>query len=355
MVLNGVSIRGDDAGVTEPNHIHHRDEPHPGPFSRSLVAVVVSYNRLSKLKIAIERLLQSSPVQLKAIIVIDNASTDGTTTWLESQEDDRVVALNMEKNVGGAGGFAAGMALARKRFDPDWMLLLDDDASPAPDALETFHATHPERWEALAAAVYYPDGKICEMNRPSQNPFWSFSVFLRTVIHGREGFHIRHDHYRQSERKPIDVTSFVGFFVSRAGVDLVGLPEAGLFLYGDDSIYTLTLSEKGGRIAFAPDIRFDHDCTTFSAGEGRFTPLWKAYYYHRNLLILYRRAAGLFFWPALGVIVPKWIFKVVRHKGGRVRYMVLLRHALRDGLLNRKNVSHETVLSWSGATKISSQ
>jgi len=335
--------------VEKHNGIPENAGCQPQPVSRSLVAVIVSYNRLSKLKVAIERLLQSSPSQLKALIVIDNASTDGTTAWLADHNDSRVVALHMEKNVGGAGGFAAGMTLAKERFDPDWMLLMDDDASPAPNALETFHATAPERWEALAAAVYYPDGKICEMNRPSRNPFWSLSVFLRTAIHGRDGFHIPHEDYKLTDRKLIDVTSFVGFFVSRAGVELVGLPRAGLFLYGDDSIYTLTLSERGGRIAFAPDIHFDHDCTTFTAEEGRFTPLWKAYYYHRNLLILYRRAAGLFFWPALGVIIPRWIFKIVRHQGMRYRFMILLKHALRDGILNRTNVSHETVLQWSRA------
>lgn len=43
----------------------------------------------------------------------------------------------------------------------------------------------------------------------------------------------------------------------------------------------------GGRIVFLQQVRFEHDCSTF-AGDRRLRPLWKIYYYHRNLLMLYR-------------------------------------------------------------------
>ncbi|WP_295534404.1 glycosyltransferase [uncultured Thioclava sp.] len=316
------------------------------PASR-LVAVVVTYNRLPQLKVTLSRLLHSAAEDLQAVIVFDNASNDGSAAWLASQHDPRLVVSRSETNLGGAGGFAGGMALARDRFDPDWMVVMDDDARPEPGALSAFHTRDLSQWDALAAAVYFPDGRICEMNRPSRNPFSNGRAFWRTLLQGRDGFHVTPEAYEGTDSLNIDVTSFVGFFISRKGLALAGLPDPGLFLYGDDGLYTLGLSMKGGRIAFAPDLRFEHDCSTFASSQrGRFHPLWKAYYYHRNLLLLYRMAAGWLFWPVLLVIVPKWLTKARHHQGERLLFLALIGRALRDGLLRRTNVAHKTILAW---------
>jgi GT2 family glycosyltransferase len=312
-----------------------------------LVAVVVTYNRLAQLKATLSRLLENTAEDLHAIIVFDNASDDGTADWLASLCDPRLVITRSQTNLGGAGGFAGAMAIARDRFDPDWMVVKDDDARPEPGALAAFHARDLSQWDALAAAVYFPDGRICEMNRPSRNPFSNGREFWRTLLQGRDGFHITPEVYQTDRTLKIDVTSFVGFFISRNGLALVGLPDPGLFLYGDDGLYTLELSKKGGRIAFAPDIRFEHDCQTFANSQrGRFHPLWKVYYYHRNLLLLYRMAAGWMFLPVLLVIVPKWLMKARFHQGERIRFLALIGRALRDGFLRRTNIDHKTVLGW---------
>ena len=315
--------------------------------TQSLVAVVVTYNRLAQLKVTVSRLLETAPEDLQALVVFDNASDDGTADWLATQTDPRLLVQSSQTNLGGAGGFAGGMALARKRFDPDWMVVMDDDARPYPGALHAFHSHDLERWDAFAAAVYFPDGRICEMNRPSRNPFGEMRAFWRTLMQGRDGFHLTPDAYQGAQDFEIDVTSFVGFFISRKALDMVGLPDPGLFLYGDDGLYTLELSKKGGRIAFAPRIRFEHDCQTFANSQrGRFHPLWKAYYYHRNLLLLYRMAAGWMFLPVLLVIVPKWLLKTRHHDGERLRFLSLILRALRDGILRRKDVAHDTVMRW---------
>ena len=47
-----------------------------------LVAVVVTYNRLDKLKATLARLLESPASELAAVVVVDNASTDATAAWL---------------------------------------------------------------------------------------------------------------------------------------------------------------------------------------------------------------------------------------------------------------------------------
>ncbi|WP_260008656.1 hypothetical protein [Leisingera sp. M527] len=46
-------------------------------------------------------------------------------------------------------------------------------------------------------------------------------------------------------------------------VEAAGYPDPGLFLYGDDVIYTLGLRRRGETILFDPELRFEHDCSTF--------------------------------------------------------------------------------------------
>lgn len=321
---------------------------------RRLVAVVVTHNRLSHLKATLARLLEAPPEHLSAIIVVDTASSDGTTEWLAQQADPRLESLRSDINIGGAGGFERGMRYAMDYFDPDWLVLMDDDARPEPGAIATFLTVPQDRWDAIAAAVYFPNGEICEMNRPSRNPFWHRREFLKTLFFGgRSGFHIRHGDYTGPGIQ-IDVTSFVGFFISRRAVMQAGYPDPQLFLYGDDGIYSLGLSKSGLRIGFEPEIRFEHDLSTFVGQRGRFRPLWKAYYYHRNLLLLYRLAAGWLFWPACLMILPKWLLKIRHHKGQRAACLALMRRAIRDGLRGRLDTSHAQVLALAGGRPMSS-
>ncbi|WP_412552930.1 glycosyltransferase [Shimia sp. MIT1388] len=314
---------------------------------KRLIAVVVTYNRLEKLQETVARLLDTPVDALEKVLVVNNASTDGTGDWLAAQRDPRLIVEHMSDNLGGAGGFEHGMRLVTETCDPDWIVVMDDDGRPAAGTFERFQDLDVSQWEALAAAVYYPDGAICDMNRPSRNPFWHGKVFLRTLFGrgGRDGFHITPEDY-QGAPKQIDVSSFVGLFVSREAVAKIGFPDGRLFVYGEDGLYTLTLSKSGGRIGFIPELRFEHDCSTFGDDDRRFRPLWKIYYYHRNLLMLYREASGWFFVPLLFVVLPKWLLKTRHHKGEQRAFLRLLRHAVVDGLLRRTSVRHPDVLEW---------
>lgn len=298
-----------------------------------LVAVVVTHDRLAKLQVTLARLLAASPADLDAVVVVENASSDGTAEWLARQEDPRLHVLALPDNRGGAGGFEAGMRWAVTRFDPAWLVLMDDDARPAPGALAAFHTLPDNRWDAVAAAVYFPDGALCPVNRPSYNPFG-----------GR--VHVTAEDYA-GPAIAVDAATFVGLFVSRAAIARVGYPDGRLFVYGDDGLFTLTLSQAGGRIGFDPSVRFEHDCSTFDGR--RFQPLWKIYYYHRNLLLFYRRAGGWRFWPACLLILPKWLAKVRHHPGQRRAFLRLMRRAVRDGLAGRLDVSHAEIRALAGA------
>ena len=315
-----------------------------------MVAVVTTHNRLAQLRQTVVQLLSSSVDQLAQIIVVNNASSDGTASWLTAVSDPRLHVVTLDHNMGGAGGFAVGLDHARRLFDPDWYLVMDDDARPVPGALAAFHSSDLSPWDAIAGAVYDPAGAICDINRPTHDPFASWTKFLRTARAGREGFHLGPKDYAAAGPVAVDGASFVGLFLSRRALELAGLPDAALFVYGDDALQTLRLSRAGGRIGFFPNIRFEHDhpsATNAQIGK----PLWKVYYQHRNALILYRHAAGWAFWPICLIVLPRWALRMRAYPGRRRRFLRLFLQGIWHGLLRKTSTSHETVLRWADQGK----
>ena len=308
----------------------------------NLTAVIVTHNRCQKLQHTLAATLAQP---FSAIIVVDNASTDGTRAWLAGQHDPRLHLILSEQNSGGAGGFAQGM-IAALNYDPDWLVCYDDDAYPAPDALQQFTALDLGNTDSAAAAVYYPDGRLCEMNRPSYNPFWHPRKLLRTALgvftgRARGAFHVTDSAYQSAEALPIDSSSFVGFFVRADWVRRLPLPEPGLFIYGDDVLYTLNLSKHGARHRFLPTVRFIHDCSTFQTARRGYHPLWKAYFTYRNGLLIYRMAAGVWFYPVALLKALLWL-AAVRHYRNKRRYLRLWWQAVRDGI--RQDLSRDPAI-----------
>ena len=308
-------------------------------YDMKIAAVVVTFNRLHQLTITVDRLLGET---VDHIVVVDNASSDGTGAWLHQQDAERLHVVTLSENLGGAGGFEAGMAYARETFDPDWVVLMDDDARPEETAISSFRDSAPgldADVGCVAAAVFYPDGALCEMNRPSRNPFWHVGLLLRTILRGnRAGFHLRDAAFARDARPSrLDVASFVGYFVSRRAISKAGLPEGGLFIYGDDVLYSLRLRRAGVGMVLDPSVRFEHDCGTMGQGFV-YRPLWKIYYHCRNGVSIARQAAGPIVFPAALVYYTVIWWRRGRHCTPEERplYRRMMWAGLRDGLMRRR-------------------
>src|SRR3954454_4454835 len=87
----------------------------------SVCAVVVTYNRLDLLTRCLEH-LEAGSRPPDSILVVDNASTDGTAAMLA--ERGGVEVLRLAQNGGGAGGFERGLEHAFRQGH-DWLWLLD--------------------------------------------------------------------------------------------------------------------------------------------------------------------------------------------------------------------------------------
>ena len=317
--------------------------PESAVMPQSLAALVVTRDRLDQLQQTLAALLASDAATLSEVVVVDNQSTDGTAGWLADHKDIRVTVLTQTENLGGAGGFEAGLAYVRDHTDADWVVMMDDDGRPDPGTLEAFAARDRSTHDAWVTAVRYPSGGICEMNRPWINPFRSIAGFFRGLTGGRGGFHIDDAAYAGTEPLEIDGGSFVGMFWSRRAIARAGLPQGRLFLYGDDVLYCLALGRAGGRVAFDPELRFVHDCEGFTVEGGVIRPLWKVYYMRRNQLMMYRAAAGPLFFLVVALFVPRWWGQGRRYGADAGAYRRLLRQAVRDGLAQRTDLSFEDV------------
>ena len=91
-----------------------------------IIAVIVSYNRKKLLKEALEHLLHQQNVKFD-ILIIDNASTDGTKEYIvDYLQKDNILYHNTGANLGGAGGFSLGVKWALKKamtMFGSWMMI----------------------------------------------------------------------------------------------------------------------------------------------------------------------------------------------------------------------------------------
>ncbi|MEL6354266.1 MAG: glycosyltransferase family 2 protein [Cyanobacteria bacterium J06627_28] len=95
----------------------------------SFSIVITTYNRVELLKRAIQSAFdQTVPCE---VVVVDNASTDGTREYLATL-GDRIVSIRNETNTNHAGGVNAGVDAA----SGEWIKLVDDDDYLAANCIE---------------------------------------------------------------------------------------------------------------------------------------------------------------------------------------------------------------------------
>lgn len=260
----------------------------------SVAGVVVTFNRLEKLKTVISSIeAQTHPVE--TLFVIDNASTDGTAEYLASlQTTVPLEIVTMETNSGGAGGFSEGM-LRGYASGADHVWIMDDDCYPQPEALASLIAGFDGAVAELGgdvpfacSVVKFTDGSICEMNNPV--PTWDWG---RLLVKGQNNV-------------MVTACSFVSVLIPRWAIAEYGLPYSEYFIWFDDREYTLRLTAR------CPGVQVLDSVVVHDMGDNRGVnfamvdrkSLWKFSYgvrneaswqlHHRGLLYFLEFGARLF-------------------------------------------------------------
>ena len=241
-----------------------------------VIAVVVTYNRRDLLTEALSAVLGQSRAP-DAVIVIDNASTDGTAEMVTTRFPSARLAT-ARRNTGGAGGFAYGLALALAEA-ADLVWLMDDDTVPEPGALRAMldaRALHPGAPPALIASrVVWTDGRPHPMNTPRIKPLVSKEERLAAAAAGC---------------LPIRSASFVSILVDADLCRARGLPQADYFLWNDDFEFTARLL-RGRAGLLCPASVVVHKTATF--GSTNADPGERFFYEVRNKVWMLRAGSSL--------------------------------------------------------------
>ena len=235
-----------------------------------IVAVVVTYNRLELLKQNIE-CLRDQTMQ-PDILLIDNASTDGTAEWAKAQSD--ILYMNPGENLGGAGGFSYGMKKAAEA-GYTYIWIMDDDCLPKEGALEALLRADRNlqgNYGWLSSVTLWTDGKLCPMNVQRATPY------KEAVI-------------KQTSYTEVEMASFVSLFLKRETIVQYGLPIKEFFIWTDDWEFTRRISRQE-KCYVGYDSVVVHamkNNTVVNIATDAQERLGRYAYFYRNDVVWYRR------------------------------------------------------------------
>lgn len=294
---------------------------------RKTAAVVVTYNRKELLAQCMDCLLSQTDA-ICDILVIDNASTDGTGEMIRVQfSRPEVIYENTGSNLGGAGGFQYGVEKA-VRMGYEYIWIMDDDTLPEKRALaELLSADHAlnGRWGFLSSTVCWTDGSICRANVQKKTLF-------RFV--GEKDY--------QAALTPVRMGSFVSLFVKREIVLELGLPIGEYFIWTDDYEFTGRISRKYP-CYLVPESRVVHAMKAQGKADLARDSLARLDRYiclYRNDVHCYRQygAAG---WAYILAKDAYTAMKILVHADGcRIRRLNVMLKGFREGLRFRPEIRY---------------
>jgi N-acetylglucosaminyl-diphospho-decaprenol L-rhamnosyltransferase len=220
-------------------------------------AVVVTYRSEPLIGRCIEALRPSG----LPIVVVDNASGDGTVELVRERFPD-VKVLALAANV----GFGSAANRAIETLDSEFVLLLNPDAWPLPDAVERLHACGAAHEEAAVLAPSLED----EAGRPQVSrlgyptPLWTGTAAVSSFAAPRK---------RRTPARSFAVGA--ALLIRSEAFWAVGGFDPDFFLYYEEVDLCMRLEGAGWQIVSCPDARFVH------VGGASTRRDWMASYRHQ--------------------------------------------------------------------------
>ncbi len=226
--------------------------------------LIVNFNAGERLRKCIDHLLNQS-FQDFDIIILDNASADGSADGVESLSD-KINLIKSPTNL----GFAAGNNLAVKSAKGEWLAFLNPDAYPDPDWLEQL--------------------MIGTQNYPWADAFGSvqLNAIDRNILDGvGDVYHVFGVPWRGGFGQAADIVlndgecftpcAAAALYKRQVFIDLSGFDER-FFCYGEDVDLGFRLRLAGGRAVQIADAIVAHEGSAVSGRHSDFT----IYHGHRN-------------------------------------------------------------------------
>lgn len=204
------------------------------------------------------------------VIVVDNASSDGTVEALSEGFPEAHLIVNSE-NLGGTGGFNTGMKYALGKGSYDYLWLLDNDVEVDENALtKLVEVLESSKEIAIAGSAMYDltnKDKLLELGYFIDLEKGSFINNMPSELNNN-GFMI------------VDSVSSCSLCVSTDAIADVGIWDENYFIYCDDVDWNIRFGQKGYKTACVPDSKIWHVPWLFKIGFNT------AYYSNRNIMYL---------------------------------------------------------------------
>ena len=189
-----------------------------------ILNVIVTYNRLNDLKVCVEN-VKAQTYKNFDMLVVNNGSTDGTSEYLAKQTGIKVIN---QDNLGGAGGFYAGMKYMMDN-GYDWLWMMDDDGVPDSKQLDKLLAFNKKTGYVFLNAL------VVDKNDHKKLAFGPLNGHKYTYV----------DEVPENEDFDVLIAPFNGTFIKRNVIEKIGLIKKECFIWGDEHEYSLRARRAG--------------------------------------------------------------------------------------------------------------
>lgn len=237
-----------------------------GGATADVAVLIVSYNTERHLEPCLRSLFGARDRVTQQVIVVDNASTDGSVAMIR-EKFPQVEVIESGKNL----GFAAAVNLAADRADAEFLLLLNPDTlvhDHAIDTLVAFARTKPGLG-LYGGRALRRDGSLEPSSCWALPTLWSLAMFatgLSTLAKGNRWLDPESmgDWARDSVREVGMVTGCLLLAPASVWRELGGFDER-YFMYGEDADLAIRARAAGYRPTICPDAVIMHDVGKASA------------------------------------------------------------------------------------------
>ncbi|MGE5245597.1 MAG: glycosyltransferase family 2 protein [Betaproteobacteria bacterium] len=220
-----------------------------------LSIVIVSYNARHDLARCLDSLLRDAPSTAHEILVIDNASSDGSADLARQRPGVRVI------EAGANVGFAKANNLGIRASQGDVVLLLNSDTIVPPSTVDRLVEELDGHPDVAVVGPRLVDG--------AGRAELSFGWMIGPVAEVRQKLLVRGSELnwpilqgmveRMTRRRRFpDWVSGACLLVRRADADAVGLLDERFFMYTEDVDFCAAIRARGRRVLFAPEIEVVH-------------------------------------------------------------------------------------------------
>ncbi|MCL4489959.1 MAG: glycosyltransferase family 2 protein [Chloroflexi bacterium] len=255
--------------------------------------------------------LQSICVNTRApyeIIVVDNASKDGTVEMLR-RDFPFVRLIQNDHNA----GFGRPSNQALRVSSGKYALLLNNDTIVLPQAIDllvAFMETHPDAG-ICGPKVLNRDGSMQKQCRRSYATPWDLFCYFSglAALFPKSRLFARYlvTYADANATMAVDSVSGSCMLVRRTLMDQIGLLDERFFAYQEDTDYCFRANHAGWRIYYHPDAQIVHFA---SHGGSRVDPFRSIVEWHKSYLLYYRKNLAsryffLFNWVYYGAMLLK--------------------------------------------------